>query len=154
MDLSPDHISARQLAVRIPALQASLARLVGDASNRSRIEYYGTARPVAGDPPGGAAIVVMPLSATAGTVHEPSYQLRIDAPIEAQVTGADPATGTVPIWARVYDPAGAWWGDVSVTAEGGGGDIQLVPTGSDGGVPVARYFNGAFARLSSFVFQG
>jgi hypothetical protein len=80
--------------------------------------------------------------------------LQVATPIEAQITGADPSTGTIPLWARITAPDGAWWGDLSVTVEGGGGEVQLVATGEDNGQPVARLYNGAFCRLESIVVQG
>lgn len=154
MDLSTAHSAARNLAVRIPALQASLDLLVGDASNRAHVALYATTRPAPGAAAGDSPIVSVSLSAAAGTVHAPSYQLRLDVPLEGQITGADPATGSVPLWARISGPTGDWWADASVTAEGGGGELQLVATGTESGSPVVRLYNGAFARLSSFVFQG
>lgn len=43
-----------------------------------------------------------------------------------------------------------------MSVEGAGGEIQMVATGTEGdpAEPVVRLFNGAFARLSSAIFQG
>ncbi|XZG69234.1 hypothetical protein ACTSKR_11280 [Chitinibacteraceae bacterium HSL-7] len=154
MDLSVEHMTARQTAVRVPALQASLNLLVGDDINRATVALYASTRPAAGEAPGAAPVVTIALTAPAGVIDEPSFQLRLDVPLESQVTGADTATGSIPLWARISGPAGAWWSDASVSAEGGGGEIQLVATGTELGQPVARLYNGAFARLASAVLQG
>lgn len=157
MDLSPEHLAARLEAARVPALAASLALLQQtdpQPADRACIELYGTARPAAGDPPGGTPIVVMTLTASAGSVDEAAIELQLATPIAGQITGADPATGTIPLWARIKTPGGGWWSDASVTVEGEGGEIQMPQTGTEGGQPVARLFNGATARLSSAVFGG
>lgn len=101
-------------------------------------------------------IVALPLSAAAGAVDAGLFQIQLDVPVEAQITGADPAAGTIPLWARIADYTGAWWADATVSVVGDGGEIQLDQTGTEGSpaVPVVRLFNGAFARLTSAVFQG
>lgn len=159
MDISPEHEAARLAAIRIPALQASLTRLVQtdpEASARSSIALYGTVRPPAGDPPGAAPIVTLKLTAGAGTIDEENHQIILTTPIEGQITGADPTQGSIPTWARILDPAGGWWADVSVSVTGGGGEIQMTPTGEEGdpAEDVVRLFNGAFARLTTAVFGG
>jgi len=110
------------------------------------------------DPP----VVAIDLTAGAGVVVDEtdedvrSVRIEIDAPIEGQVTGADPATGSIPLWARFYRPNGDWWADVSCSVEGGDGELQLAATGTEGEPPVsvARLFQGAYARLSSVVIAG
>lgn len=158
MDISTEHADARYTACRIPALEASLALLVADpeAPERSQIHLYGTARPAPGGDPGGTPIVSIPMTAAAGVVDTDLYQLQIATPIEAQITGADASTGTIPLWARITTPSGDWWADLSVSVEGGGGEVQLVATGEEGdpAVPVARLYNGAFCRISNAVLQG
>ncbi|MDY6798927.1 MAG: hypothetical protein SVX28_09340 [Pseudomonadota bacterium] len=157
MDLSPAHEAARQEAARVPALYASLDLLEQadpQATTVATIELYGTTRPPAGDPPGGAPIVVMELTAGAGVVDETAIELQLTTPISGQITGADPTTGTIPVWARIAQPDGSWWSDASVTVEGAGGEIQMPQTGTENGNPVARLFNGAMAQLSSAVFRG
>lgn len=158
MDLSTAHEAARILVCRIPALEASLALLAYDPeeTERSTIALYGTTRPTPGDPPGDDPIVVLPLSAAAGTIDEELYQIQLAVPIEAQITGADPDDGTIPLWARIFGPLGDWWADASVSIAGDGGEIQLDQTGLEGDPeePVVRLFNGAFCRLTSAVFQG
>jgi hypothetical protein len=157
MDISTKHANAVIAACRIPALQARLALLANVGNpERSTIAFYGTAKPDPGDPPGDDPIVTLTLTEAAGVIDTDLHQLQIATPLEAQVTGADPATGTIPVWARVSDAAGDWWADLSVSVEGGTGEIQLVQTGTEGDppAPVVRLFNGAFARLSSAVVQG
>ena len=156
MDISPAHEAARVEASRLPALYASLELLkqADPQGPGATIEIYGTARPVAGDLPGGTPIVTLEMARTAGTIDDDLIELRLSTPISEQITGADPATGTIPTWARINSPDGTWWSDVSVTVDGGGGEIEMPQTGEENGSPVARLFNGATALISSAVFRG
>jgi hypothetical protein len=163
MDQSPAHIAAVAEAVRAPALSARLDMLAqGAAADPARLELFATTRPDPGASAGGDPVVIIDFTSTAGTVVDEtveavrSVRLEIDTPIEGQVTGADTATGSIPLWGRIYTPAGDWWADVSVSVEDGGGEVQLSATGTEGepATPVARLFNGAYARLSSFVMAG
>lgn len=163
MDQSTAHTEAVAEAVRAPALQARLDMLAqGAAANPARLELFATTKPTPGDPPGGSPLVVINLTSTAGTLIDEtvnnvrSVRLELDAPIEGQVTGADPSTGSIPLWARFYTPAGDWWADVTCSVEDGGGELQIAATGTEGNppAPVARLFNGAYARVSSFVIEG
>lgn len=163
MDQSTAHTEAVAEAIRAPALQARLDMLVkGEAANPARLELFATTKPAPGDPAGADPVVSIDLTATVGTVIDEiveevrSVRLELDAPIEGQVTGADPATGSIPLWARFYTPAGDWWADVTCSVEGGDGELQLAATGTEGDppAPVARLFNGAYARVSSFVIVG
>jgi len=156
MDKSTAHTDARVAAIRVPAMNASLALLVasGPTGPFATVSLYGTAKPAPGDPPGAAPIVTINLTETAGVVDTDLFQIKLDAPVEGQIDGADPTLGTIPLWGRVSDPAGAWWGDVTVTVEGSGGEIQVEQTGIENSVPVARLYNGAFCRLTSMTFQG
>ena len=154
MDISPAHLAARNTAARNPANQASLDLLASATADRSTLALYATAKPTPGDPPGGAALVEIDLTAAAGTLDSELFTLALDVPIEGQVTGADPVTGDIPLWGRLAGPLGAWWADVTVTVEGGGGEIELAQTGTEEGSPVARLFNGAFCRVISAVLQG
>lgn len=154
MDISTAHADAVLQACRLPALYARLALLVGDATNRSTIEFHGGSYP---SPPGSGTptpLTTMSLTAGAGVVEDANYRIVLSGPLESQVTGADPSTGTVPTWARVRDPAGGWWADLTVSVEGGGGEIEMPKTAVEGGVDVVRWFNGAFARLNSAQCQG
>ena len=144
MDRSPAHEAARVAACRVPALTASLALLVKVSVNAS-IALYGTERPVAGEAAGGAALVTIPLADAAGTVNAELFQIQLTVPIEAQITDADPVTGTTALWARITDGSGAWWGDASVSNEAGSGEIKL---------QITVLYNGAFCRLTSAIFQG
>jgi|26BtaG_2_1085354.scaffolds.fasta_scaffold21362_2 hypothetical protein len=159
MDISPAHQTAVEEATRVPALYARLELLRQTdtgSTGRGSIALFGGTRPSPGGTPASGPLVTMLMTANAGTVDEQLYQIALDAPIEGQNTGADPDAGTIPTWARIYSPAGAWWADVSVSVEGAGGEIQMVATGTEGdpAEPVVRLFNGAFARLSSAIFQG
>ena len=144
MDRSPKHSDARLEAQRIPALNASLALLIED-TQRATIALYGTAKPTPGDPPGADPVVVFTLSAAAGTVDTGLKQVRLTVPIEAQVAGAAESTGTEVLWGRIFDGAGDWWGDATVSDESGSGEIKLQTT---------TLYNGAFCRLTSGIFQG
>ncbi|MBB5322341.1 hypothetical protein [Marinobacter oulmenensis] len=159
MDISPAHQTAVEEATRVPALHARLALLQQtdeQSTDRASIAIFGGTRPSPGGTPASGPIVTMLMTANAGAVDEQLYQLALDAPLEGQNTGAAPDTGTIPAWARIYNPAGGWWADVSVSVEGDGGEIQMVATGTEGdpAEPVVRLFNGAFARLTSALFQG
>ncbi|GGE75982.1 hypothetical protein GCM10011533_30450 [Streptosporangium jomthongense] len=156
MDISPAHEAARVEASRLPALYASLELLKqpDPQAAPATLEIYGTPRPVAGDPPGGAPIVTLELIRTAGTIDDELIEMRLAVPISAQIAGADPATGTIPEWGRIKQPDGAWWSDCSVSVDGGTGELQMPQTGTEGGSPVARLFNGATALISSAVFRG
>lgn len=89
-------------------------------------------------------------AADTSTLVEDVRQVRLEiaTPIEGQVTGADPATGSIPLWARIYTPADDWWTDVTALVEGGTGEAQLAATGTEGDPPVS------VARLSSFMIAG
>ena len=156
MDLSPEHETARVEASRLPALYASLELLKQPLPEGApaTLEIYGTARPTAGDPPGGTPVVTLDLIRTAGAINGELLELRLALPLSEQITGADEAAGTVPTWARINTSAGEWWADCSVTVDGGTGELQMPQTGTEAGQPVARLFNGATAFISSAVFAG
>lgn len=146
MDISTAHAAAREEAARIPALQASLDLLAGPPGPAS-IAIFSSPRPAPGEAPSAAALVTIPLAAGAGTIDAQSAQIVLATPIEAQIA-ADGAGN----WARIYDGAGAWWGDASVSNTAGTGEIKL-----DDGETVAgdaQLAAGAFARLVSAVLQG
>lgn len=144
MDISTAHAAARAEAARVPALQASLARLDA-APGPASITLYGAPRPDPGEPPAGDALVTIPLQQPAGAINEAERTIELAVPIEGQITGADPDDGTDAVWARITDGAGEWWGDCSVSDASGAGEIKLIST-------LLR--NGAFARLVSAVFAG
>lgn len=163
MDQSAAHTAFIYEAVRVPALQARLDMLgQGTAIDPARIDIYDGAQPGPGETPAGALLVSIALTATAGEITDETVetvrtvQLVIDTPIEGQVIGADASLGSLPTWARILTPAGDWWADVTVSVEGGPGELELVQTGTedDPAVPVARLFNGAYARLTGFVIAG
>lgn len=144
MDRSTKHEDARLEACRIPALEASLALL--DLNAAAKIDFYPLPRPeIPGTTPEDAPVVSVPLAANAGTVNEELFQIQLTVPVEGQITGADPETGTEVGWAQIVDGDGDWWGDVSVSDEFGTGEIKLQTT---------TLYNGAFCRLTSAVFQG
>ena len=163
MEQSTAHTAAVAEAVRAPALQARLEMLEqGVATDPAQIDLYDGTQPDPGDTPTGDLLVSIPMTSTAGTVIDEivetvrSVRLELDAPIEGQVTGADASTGSIPTWGRILTPAGDWWADITVSVEGGTGELQLAATGQEGDplADVARLFNGAYARVSSFVIEG
>jgi hypothetical protein len=158
VDISTTHNDARIAVCREPSIIASLALLVQGTpgGGGSTIALYGTSKPAPGADPGAPPVVAFEMTEPAGTVDTQNLQIVIDTPLEGQVTGADPALGTIPIWGRITTHDATWWADVTVTVYGDGGEIQLSQTGTEGSpaVPVARLYNGAFARLTEIIFQG
>jgi len=144
MDLSPQHEAARSAACRLPALAATLA-LLAENAQVATIALYGTARPSPGDPPGADPLVLLSCSSRFGVIDEELFQIQMDVPIEAQVTGADPVDGTAALWGRVFDGSGDWAGDLSVSDSQGSGELKLIS---------AVLYNGEFSRVQSGVFQG
>ncbi len=146
MDISTKHGDARLAACRIPALQASLALLELENPDPAQIDFYSDPVPTTpGDAPTGDLVVSIPLSGTAGTVDTDLFQIQLTVPLEAQIDGADPATGSTVTWARIVDGDGDWFADVSVSDEAGSGEIKLQTT---------LLYNGAYCRLTSAVLQG
>lgn len=156
--LSPAHAAERLQAARLPAHQATLARLTGGSGLTSTLTLYDHADPA---DVAATALVALPLTEQAGaiTVDDTDPQavlvtLTLDTPLEAQVTGADESMGSTPLSARLTDPAGAWVMDLTVSLEGEGGEIELPPNVDDGGTPVVRLYNGALARITAAVLEG
>lgn len=145
MILSTAHTAARAAAVRLPALAASLALLASSDATRASITFYGGTPPADGAAPAGDALATAQLTARAGVVDAEAFAIVLDTPIEAQVTGADPATGTATTWARILTPAGAWWADVSVSDGAGSGEIKLSSV---------LLMQGGFVRVTSAAFGG
>ncbi len=146
MDLSTKHSDARIAACRIPALNASLALLELQNPDPAQIDFYTDPVPTTpGDTPTGDLVVTIPLGASAGSVDTDLFQIQLTVPIEAQITGANPATGSTVTWARILDGDGDWFADVSVSDEAGSGEIKLQTT---------LLYNGAYCRITSAVFQG
>lgn len=145
MNLSTKASDAQTAACRIPALTALLALLELQAPDLAHLDFYPDPRPAAGATPAGSIVVSLELSATAGTVNSGLFQIQLTVPLEEQITGADPATGTTVAWARLVDGDGDWFADLSVSDEAGSGEIKLQTT---------LLYNGAYCRLTSAVFQG
>lgn len=143
MDIGTAHAQARAEAQRLPALSASLG-LLSAGSTTARISLYGTTRPSPGSAPGAAPLVTIVLYDPPAALDTGLYQIRLSVPIEGSVGGAE-TDGTDALWARIFDGAGAWWADASVSEVGAGGEIQLDST-------LLR--NGGLCRLVSAVFQG
>lgn len=145
MDISTKHANAVIAACRIPALQARLALLDANTAN-AQIDFYPAgAWSTPGDTPSESIVVSVPLAATAGTVDTDLFQIQLAVPIEAQIDGADPVSGTEVALARVLDGDGDWWADLTVSDEAGSGEIKLIDT---------LLMNGEYARLVSAVVQG
>jgi hypothetical protein len=142
------HTAAVQEACRIPALNARLALLTTPATPPT-IEFYADPIPDPWDSgipdPAPTPVVTLTMAPAVGTVDEALFQIQFTAPIEAQVTGADPSTGTAVTWAAIYDGDGGLWGYGTVSAAVGSGDFKLQTT---------TLLQGAFARLISGVVQG
>ena len=143
------HTAAVQQACRIPALNARLAILTTPASP-PYIEFY--ADPIPNpwdsgvpDDPAPTPIVTIPMAGAVGTVDEALFQIQFVVPIEGQVDGAAPETGTTVTWAAIYDGDGVVWGYGTVTDEAGSGDFKLFDV---------LLYNGAFTRLTSATVQG
>lgn len=145
MDISTKHANAVIAACRNVALQARLALLNANTVN-AQIDFYPAgAWSTPGDTPSESVVASIPLASTAGTVDTDLFQIQLVVPIEAQVDGADPGTGTEVALARVLDGDGDWWADLTVSDESGSGEIKLVET---------LLLNGEYARLVSGVIQG
>ena len=143
------HTAAVQQACRIPALNARLALLTTPATPPT-IEFY--ADPIPNpwdsgvpDDPAPTPIVTIPMAGAVGTVDEALFQIQFVVPVEGQVTGADPATGTTVTWAAIYDGDGEVWGYGTVGDLLGDGDFKLQET---------LLLQGSFARLTSMVVEG
>lgn len=145
MDISTKHENAVIAACRIPALQARLALLDANSVN-AQIDFYPAgAWSTPGDSPSAAVVASIPLASTAGTVDTDLFQIQLTVPIEAQIDGANPSTGTEVALARVLDGDGDWWADLTVSDEAGSGDVKLIET---------LLLNGEYARLTSAIIQG
>lgn len=145
MDISTKHANAVIAACRIPALQARLALLDANTAN-AQIDFYPAgAWSTPGDTPSASVVASIPLASTAGTVDTDLFQIQLAVPIEAQIDGADPVSGTEVALARVLDGDGDWWADLTVSDEAGSGEIKLIDT---------LLMNGEYARLVSAVVQG
>jgi len=145
MDISAKLIAAQTEAARIPALLAALVLLERENPDPARIDFYTDPVPTPGDTPTGDLVVSIPLGASAGTVDTELYQLQLTVPIEGQITGANPSTGSTVTWARIIDGDGDWFADVSVSDEAGSGELKLQTT---------LLYQGAYCRAISGVFHG
>lgn len=134
MDISPTHAAARAAAARLPALQASLDLLVA-APDPAVIQFYTGA-----DPDTGTLLSSVALDDAVGTIDAAARRINLTVPREGQIV-AGGAAGC----ARVLDASGAVWGDATVSATGGAGEIQL---------DSVDLVQGAFVRIVSAYFQG
>jgi len=133
LTLSTSHQTARQDAARLPALQASYDLLTSSPGD-AVLQLY------AGDPDTGTLIAELPMPPSELDLDTGALQIVTTAALEGQAMVA----GTVS-HARILDGAGNWWADATVTDENGTGDIHLQDTTLQAG---------AFARITSAVFQG
>ena len=142
------HTAAVQEACRIPALNARLALLTAGELT-PWISFYADPIPNPWDSgipdPAPTPVVSLTMNPTVGTVDEALKQIQFTVPIESQIVGADPVSGTVVTWAVIYDGDGEVWGYGTVTDEAGSGDFKLQTT---------TLLNGAYARLTSATVQG
>lgn len=133
MQLSAAHLAARDLAARLPALQASFD-LLDAGAGQARIDIRDALDVV---------LVSIQIADGVGTIDADLFQIVLTAPIEAQID----ADGT-PDHAIIYDNTGAVWADgvtVSDAAPEATGEIKLASMSLQAG---------AFCRLTSAVFQG
>lgn len=110
-------------AIRNNRLTQILNALDANAS-AGYIEFYNGSRPATG----GTATTLLatcPLSKPSGTIS--NGVLTLNSVTNGTGT-AGAGAGTVATWARLKDGSGAFCGDCSVSATGGGGDIQLNST--------------------------
>lgn len=144
MDISTKHANAVIAACRIPALQARLALLDANSVN-AKIDFYPAgAWSTPGDTPSASVVASIQLASTAGTVDTDLFQIQLTVPIEAQIDGANPSTGTEVALARILDGDGEWWADLSVSGEAGSGEIK---------VQDALATNGTYLRMISGVIS-
>lgn len=109
MQLSAAHLAARVVAARIAAAHTSLSLLAGGAG---RVEVLDTA---------GALLAIALIPATPGTVDDDAVRLVLAAPLEGVIVAA----GT-PASARIRAGNGGPWAEgVTVSAQGGTGELQL-----------------------------
>jgi len=133
LTLSPAHEAARQQAARLPALQESHARLIA-SPGESVVQLF------EGSPDTGTLIAELQMAPAVLTLDAENVLIQTTAAIEGQAT----IEGTVSS-ARILDGTGAWWADATVTDDEGNGNIKLQETTLQAG---------AFARITSAVFQG
>lgn len=138
IDVSPAHLAAVLAAVRLPGLVARRA-LLETGSGDITITCYPDPRPASGEAPAGAPLAVI-RQAEPTALDEPNIRFTFEPGIEGLITAN--GTGT---WARIANRAGAWWADCSISDTDGDGEIQF---------DSVAFAVGAFARLSSGVFQG
>lgn len=142
------HHNAVLDAVRVPALNARLALLTTPV-NPPTIEFYANPLPDPWDSgiptPAPTPVATLTMAAGVGSVDEALVQIQFVVPIEAQVDGADPSTGTTVTWAAIYDGDGVLWAYGTASDANGSGDFKLQEV---------LLLQGAFARLTSAVIQG
>lgn len=104
---------------------ASLARrtFLDTGAANATIEIYGTARPAAGEAPGGDPLLTVVLAKPSGIVAGGSLILEQEDP-----SGDLIMIGGVAVWARFVNGDGAWAFDSDVSSEGGGGEVQFPST--------------------------
>ena len=135
-ELTQAHKDARAAAARLPALQASLDRLLTG-------EGVPVIAIVADTPEApGAVLATINIDGDVppAAVTEENYRIVIATPIEAQIT----TTGTAG-HAQIYDAGGALWGTCTVSDSEGSGEIKLASL---------SLVQGAIARLTSAHIQG
>lgn len=143
--ISAAHAAAALEACRLPALQARLALLASSDTTRSMIAFYGGTMPANCGATSETALASAQLSQRAGVVDAGAITLVLDTPVEGQVVGAAPSTGTTATWARITTPAGAVWADMDVGDESSSAVVKMAST---------LLLQGAFVRVASVVVEG
>lgn len=100
----------------------SVATITTAIGSAGKLRIYDGVRPASG---GAATNLLAEIALANPAAPAPSNGI-ITFTVPQTDTSAD-ATGTA-TWARVVDGSNAWIADMSVTASGGGGDLQLVTT--------------------------
>lgn len=102
---------------------------IGDDFNNATFEIRDGSQPAAGGAATGTLLVTITLPADAMAAAASGVAAKLGT-----WSGTPGATGTAG-WFRVISSAGARWYDGSITATGGGGDIELVSTTITSGTP-------------------
>lgn len=103
---------------------------IGDDFNNATLKMYTGTQPAAGAAATGTLLVTMTLSADAMAGSAAGVASK-----SGTWSGTPTDTGTAG-WFRVESATGGRWYDGAITATGGGGEIELISTSVNSGIPV------------------